>query len=625
MPSRSRRALPLITMGLALAVAAPASAAIEPGALSADGRVRAFSAALAGSGVLTGVQVADRVAGTTQDISVDERGQWVRGSQPDIDFSGRVVAFSSEAALRLDDANGLNDIYVRDRACPVAERASVGVGGAAADGPSTAPAISGDGRWVAFVSEATNLVAGDTDGSADVFVADRATGAIVRASVAADGRQGAGAWLGSSGGPPALSADGRVVAFATTARLTAEDRDNTADVYVRDLAAGGIERVPVNAERWVVKPALSADGRFVVVGEADGADVWRHDRATGHTDRMNTWPSGVGAGFEPAISADGTRVAFVGDPDPLYWPDEHGATELWVRDVGAGTTTRARPAASPAGPQWAPGISADGRWVSWAARDVVGGVHDLGAGTELTVPGVELFEGVCATPPPPGSPYELSVLADDPDGFWRLGDAPDARVARDETQGADAEHHGAVRLSAPGALTGDADTAIDLAGLGHVRIAQDFGFAGRAPFTLEAWVSPRELGSQTRRIFSSETAATGYNGDRGYLLGVRENGIFFQRYRDGRATAIGAPVRAGVWTHVVATYDGQYMRLFVDGAERATARSTLELPPGPGELVVGAKQGRWLFYRGGLDELAVYRHALAPARVSAHHAAGRGD
>ena len=403
MPSRSRRALPLVTIGLALAFVAPASAAIEPGALSADGRVRAFSAALAGSGVLTGVQVADRVAGSTQDISVDERGQWVRGSQPDIDFSGRVVAFSSDAALRLDDANGANDIYVRDRACPVAERASLGVGGAAADGPSTAPAISGDGRWVAFVSEATNLVPGDTDGSADVFVADRATGAIVRASVAADGRQGAGAWLGSSGGPPALSADGRVVAFATLARLTADDRDNTADVYARDLAAGGIERVPVNAERWVVKPALSADGRFVVVGEADGADIWRHDRATGRTDRMNTWPSGVGAGFEPAISADGTRVVFVGDPDPLYWPDEHGATELWARDVGAGTTTRVRPAASPAGPQWAPGISADGRWVSWAARDVVGGVHDLGAGTELPVPGVEPVEGVCATPPPPGS------------------------------------------------------------------------------------------------------------------------------------------------------------------------------------------------------------------------------
>ena len=67
------------------------------------------------------------------------------------------------------------------------------------------------------------------------------------------------------------------------------------------------------------------------------------------------------------------------------------------------------------------------------------------------------------------------------------------------------------------------------------------------------------------------------------------------------------------------------MRLFLDGAERAAARSTLELPPGPGELVVGSKQGRWLFYRGGLDELAVYRHALAPARVSAHHAVGRGD
>ena len=129
------------------------------------------------------------------------------------------------------------------------------------------------------------------------------------------------------------------------------------------------------------------------------------------------------------MSADGSRVAFVGDPDPDHWPEENATAEIWVRDMAAGTTVRARPGTTDPGPHALPDISADGRWVAWAARASDGGVYDLGAGTERPVPGVEPFGGTCPAMSE-ATRYERAVLADDPAAYWRLGEGADARVAR---------------------------------------------------------------------------------------------------------------------------------------------------------------------------------------------------
>src|SRR5206468_8005529 len=137
---------------------------------------------------------------------------------------GRLVAFHSDATnLVAGDTNGATDVFVHDRQTGTTERVSVPSGGTEGNGFSAGPALSADGRFVAFHNTATNLVAGDTNGKTDVFVHDRQTGTTERVSVASDGTQGNGPSSGA-----ALSADGGLVAFHGTAtNLVAGDTSGT--------------------------------------------------------------------------------------------------------------------------------------------------------------------------------------------------------------------------------------------------------------------------------------------------------------------------------------------------------------------------------------------------------------
>ncbi|HEY3033030.1 MAG TPA: hypothetical protein VGJ54_00020, partial [Streptosporangiaceae bacterium] len=132
----------------------------------------------------------------------------------------------------------------------VTERVSVSSQGTAGDNDSLLAAVSADGRFVALVSLASTLVAGDTNATSDVFVRDRVVGTTERVSVDSRGRQStggdAGGVLDTNWGPPAISADGRYVAFASSAtNLVKGDRNRVADIFVRDRAAGTTERVSV--------------------------------------------------------------------------------------------------------------------------------------------------------------------------------------------------------------------------------------------------------------------------------------------------------------------------------------------------------------------------------------------
>src|SRR5207247_327255 len=152
---------------------------------------------------------------------------------PALSADGRLVAFQSDATnLVAGDTNGATDLFVHDRQTGTTERVSVASGGRQGNGFSAGPVLSADGRFVAFHSTATNLVAGDTNGATDVFVRDRQTGTTERASVASGGTQG----NGSSAGP-VLSADGGLVAFhSTAANLVAGDANGAYDVCVHDRA-----------------------------------------------------------------------------------------------------------------------------------------------------------------------------------------------------------------------------------------------------------------------------------------------------------------------------------------------------------------------------------------------------
>jgi Tol biopolymer transport system component len=365
-------------------------------AISADGRYVAFHSHA--SNLVPGdtnhgqdIFVYDRVTGEGARVSVSSGGAQANGNPgfasmfPSISADGRYVAFESDATnLVPGDTNNTWDVFVHDRATGQTSRVSVSSGGVqATGGESWSPAISADGRHVAFVSAATNLVPGDTNGVADVFVHDRITGQTSRVSVATGGVQANG-----NSGFPSISADGRHVAFASAAsNLVPGDTNGMADVFVHDRVTGGTSRVSVatggaQANGHSDTPSISADGRYVafesvastlVPGDTNGTwDIFLHDRVTGQTTRVSISSAGAQANGHSgwsSISADGRYVAFASAATNLVSGDTNGAWDVFVRDRVTGGTTRISVSSAGAqatgGNSWWPSISADGRYVAF--------------------------------------------------------------------------------------------------------------------------------------------------------------------------------------------------------------------------------------------------------------------
>ena len=300
---------------------------------------------------------------------------------------GRLVAFVSSASnLVPGDDNLQLDVFVHDRATGSTERVSVSSSGEQASGQSTTPALSDDGRFVAFASPAANLVAGDDNGRFDVFVHDRATGTTERVSLAADGSQAI-----SDSVSPAISADGRLVAFASAAPLVAEDTNDTFDIYVHDREALTTTRVSVGpggveSDNLSLAPRISADGTVVVfhsfasnlvAGDTNNVtDVFAHDLATGETTRMSVSSAGVQGGQQSigaSVSGNGRVVAFDSDASNLVSGDVNGRTDVFVHDRVTGVTERASVSSTGgegnnrSGFVDPPALSADGRYVAFTS------------------------------------------------------------------------------------------------------------------------------------------------------------------------------------------------------------------------------------------------------------------
>ena len=323
--------------------------------ISADGRYVAFDSwsanlVAADTNEAQDVFVRDLTAGTTVRVSVASDGSqaatggWLAALSSD----GSTVAFAATSPdLVADDTNERSDIFVHDLVTGETARVSVGPGGRQANGDSTQPALSADGRVIAFYSAATNLVRGDTNGVVDLFVHDRDTGTTTRVSVASDGTQGDGGAgpatscvTGSTGPPtcsvgtpPSLSGDGRLVVFASDAtNLVPRDRNASADVFLHDRATGETSLLSrrsdgTQADAMSYEPVISADGAVVaftsgatnlVEGVASGelgdgvADVYVLDRRTGDLARASSDPDGRAVGgSRPSLSRDGRVVAFL--------------------------------------------------------------------------------------------------------------------------------------------------------------------------------------------------------------------------------------------------------------------------------------------------------------------------
>jgi Tol biopolymer transport system component len=316
--------------------------------ISRDGRYVAFSSTATNlvSGDTNGrsdVFVRDRVAGTTRRVSVTTGGGQANGDSdfPSISDDGQQVAFGSAASnLGSGDGNGLHDVFVRDLTAATTRRVSVSSAGAGGDGPSLFPAISGDGSVVAFVSDATNLVTGDTNGNRDVFVRVRSTNLTQIVSIGAGGEP-----ADNLSAEPAVSRDGRYVAFDSAAsNLVGGDANGLQDVFVRDRTAGTTQLVSAwpagtPANRLSTAPDISETGQVVVftsqLSDAGAlTNVYRRNRTTGVTDLASPGLSGQpadGNSFGATVSPDGLHVGFTSTAGNLVPGDTNNQQDVFLR------------------------------------------------------------------------------------------------------------------------------------------------------------------------------------------------------------------------------------------------------------------------------------------------------
>jgi Tol biopolymer transport system component len=300
----------------------------------------------------------DRVANTTERVSVGVNGEGngdtllgaMSGNTAGDGQPPRFVTFvSTSSNLVAGDGNGKADVFVRDRTTGTTSLVSRGVGSTAANGDSLQAVVSDDGRFVAFSSLASNLVAGDGNDVSDVFVTDRQTGTTERVSV---GFAGEGTGSATS---PQLSADGRFVAFDSGADDLVPDDDNLSyDVFVRDRANGSLERVSLgpNGEQgeWdSVSPSMSRDGRFIAFdSEAEefnvndgniSIDVYVRNRLARTTERASEKGDGseaFGDSSGASISPDGRYVGFDTDSGDFFEnTDINDDFDIYLKDIGA--------------------------------------------------------------------------------------------------------------------------------------------------------------------------------------------------------------------------------------------------------------------------------------------------
>jgi Tol biopolymer transport system component len=313
----------------------------------------------------------------------DVRPDRVRGDSfsrwPALGFEGYLDAFWSHSTdLVSGDTNGVADVFVRNHIARTTERVSVATGGTQADAASgdtgvaggDGVAISRDGRFVLFASNATNLAGSPTTVGTHVYLRDRTAGTTERISVTPGGAAGNGS--SGLGGRQAISDDGRFVVFSSTAGdLVAGDTNGTMDVFVRDRTTGTTERVSVaydGAQGALASgslAAISADGRYVafnssaanlVPGDSNGrSDIFVRDRQVGRTIRVSVSTDGAQANSDNgsalwrglSMTPDGMKVAWSSSATNLVPGDTNGVPDVFVRQ-------RCEPPECPYPPPWTP-------------------------------------------------------------------------------------------------------------------------------------------------------------------------------------------------------------------------------------------------------------------------------
>ena len=315
-----------------------------------------FARALTLAGILGALSAGPAAAApSTARVSLEPDGSQRSNHSfdPAISADGNLIAYEVlKGDPRADTLR--DDVYAYDRRTGATEWISAGPLGLPGDGRSQRPAVSADGRYVAFVSSSTNLVPGDTNGMLDVFVRDRRTGGLERIT---DPRPGGGSAYGVS-----LAPGGRLVAFTSLGPRANIGGDGRQDVLLHDRASGETEVVSAARDHTDSHdPSVSAGGRFVAF--TFGSHVRVRDRAQGRTEKI---PPGPGArDTEPAISASGRFVAFTSVPSTS---DFRGSILVHDRETGKAEVASVARDGRRATGSGGPSISAGGRYVAFVSH-----------------------------------------------------------------------------------------------------------------------------------------------------------------------------------------------------------------------------------------------------------------
>lgn len=256
---------------------------------------------------------------------------------------------------------------------------------------------------------------------------------------------------------------------------------------------------------------------------------------------------------------------------------------------------------------------------------------DLGSmsgGTRAGDGGTPVGDGAPAGDGAPGgdggtsNAYRTMVMADGPIGYWRLGD-PTSPAAKDEVpNGHDGVYSGGVALGEPGALAGDPNTAARFDGADDrlkITLPSNFDFAAKAPFSVEAWVkrTSAKLGILSKGVYGAD--AGGYAG---WFLVYNAQNTEVEFFRSGSSLVSTTAPPNDAFFHVVATFDGVTLLLFVNGQQVASAANQKDMAATTGQLIIGYGEN-WGTYQGVIDEVAVYDKPLPPPRVKAHYDAAK--
>jgi Tol biopolymer transport system component len=293
----------------------------------------------------------DLNASTTTRMSVNNAG--TKGGNrasfsPAISSDGRYVVFASDATdLVTGDSNGVTDVFVRDRKAKTTIRVSVATNGTEANGASTEPDISRDGRYVTFTSTATNLDPNDSDSTVDVYLHDMTTGTTTLVSVNSNGTKGNNASYVSS-----VSDDGTRVLFQSTAsNFVSGDLGWSPDAFVRDLSAGTTTCIDVDSNGTIggipslAYSDLSGDGRFAFFNSESpslveddvnfASDVFAHETPSGVTIRSSVaWDGTESNGDSTTLrtSIDGRHVVFSSTASNLLTAPTNGVEQVYLRE-----------------------------------------------------------------------------------------------------------------------------------------------------------------------------------------------------------------------------------------------------------------------------------------------------